>query len=616
MDEPRSVLDPSYAPVHDPAAQLMVQEPRSLRIPNSQPSQNEEVGVGYVAIQGRVRGGIGITIHQAAPEYAVDLDISKLEPAGPFDPSVTYVPAWNPGTDPAQVRRIPVSAIPADAPDDGQIWGRQDGNWVAIEKGDTGPQGEPGPMGPAGPMGPDGQAGLPGDTGPQGPVGPTGPQGVQGIQGPVGPQGVKGDTGATGAASTVPGPPGSTGPAGSTGPQGPQGTPGTPGATGSQGPQGPKGDTGSTGSQGPQGPLGTPIFVSDTAPPGAPVSTLWWSSMTGALFLKFQDPDSTAYVQVNAPGMPEAPLTGLFARQNAAWVDLTATLAAKADDTDLANYLPLTGGSVTGAVAVTYAVSGAYAVVVNNTNAGGGAIIGYSGGLYGILGYQGTYSLYGNGAVYAAGAGTFGGQVSGSTVNTASNITFSAIPNMVLGYGGDTIWTIISSSHFNFAYSGTVRFRIETNIFRCLVDAGASLGASSYRWSTVYASTGTINTSDERLKQDVQPLTEAEKRVAVALRGLIVTYRMIDSVEEKGEDARIHTGVIAQRVAEAFAAEGLDAARYGLWCADEEVVWHSEVIEDIDGVPTKVKDGYEEPTGFTRYSIRYDELTMFILAGL
>lgn len=367
-------------------------------------------------------------------------------------------------------------------------------------------------------------------------------------------------------------------------------------------------------------------IVSDNAPVGALPSSFWWESNTGALFINFEDANSTQFVQVNAAGMPEAPVDAKsYVRRNASWYDIGPTIAAMIDATELntalGNYLPITGGSLSGAVSSSAAisstvnVSGSYAMVATNQNTGGGGIIGYSGATYGILGYSG-YSLYGTGAVYAAGAGTFGGQVTGANLVTQSNLSFSAIPNMVFGYGNDTTWTITSGSHFQFAYSGTVRHRLETSIWRCLVDATCALGTGSYRFSTVYASTGTINTSDERLKQDIQPLTEAEKRVAVALRGLIVTYRLIASVEEKGEEARIHTGIIAQRVQEAFAAEGLDVARYGLWCADEEVVWHSEVIEEIDGVPTKVKEGYEEPTGFTRYSIRYEELLCFIIGGL
>jgi hypothetical protein len=122
-------------------------------------------------------------------------------------------------------------------------------------------------------------------------------------------------------------------------------------------------------------------------------------------------------------------------------------------------------------------------------------------------------------------------------------------------------------------------------------DNAYTLGLSSNRWSVVYAATGTINTSDEREKQDIADLDAAEKRVAVALRGLVKKFRFKDAVQAKGDDARVHVGVIAQEVIAAFAAEGLDATRYGLLCYDQ---W----------------DAGE------RYGVRYEELLAFIISAL
>ena len=36
-------------------------------------------------------------------------------------------------------------------------------------------------------------------------------------------------------------------------------------------------------------------------------------------------------------------------------------------------------------------------------------------------------------------------------------------------------------------------------------------------------------------------------------------------MEDKGDDARIHFGIIAQDLQDAFEAEGLDAGRYGMF---------------------------------------------------
>jgi hypothetical protein len=88
-------------------------------------------------------------------------------------------------------------------------------------------------------------------------------------------------------------------------------------------------------------------------------------------------------------------------------------------------------------------------------------------------------------------------------------------------------------------------------------DNTQSLGSAAYRWSTVYAGTGTINTSDEREKQQIADLDDAERRVAVAIKGLVKKYKYNDAVALKGDDARIHVGVIAQEVIAAFAAKVL-----------------------------------------------------------
>jgi hypothetical protein len=128
-------------------------------------------------------------------------------------------------------------------------------------------------------------------------------------------------------------------------------------------------------------------------------------------------------------------------------------------------------------------------------------------------------------------------------------------------------------------------------------DNASSVGSGSYRWSVIYAATGTINTSDVNLKQDIQELTNAERNVATAIKGLIKTFRFKDAVAEKGNAARIHVGVMAQAVKSAFEAEGLDANRYALFCSD---TW-------IDEETNEEK---------TRLGIRYEELLAFVIAAL
>jgi hypothetical protein len=77
------------------------------------------------------------------------------------------------------------------------------------------------------------------------------------------------------------------------------------------------------------------------------------------------------------------------------------------------------------------------------------------------------------------------------------------------------------------------------------------IGKPSIKWKDIWVSAVNAG-SDVNIKQDIEDVSEAEKRVAVKAKGLLKKYRMIDSVNRKGDDARIHFGVIAQELQEAF----------------------------------------------------------------
>lgn len=127
-------------------------------------------------------------------------------------------------------------------------------------------------------------------------------------------------------------------------------------------------------------------------------------------------------------------------------------------------------------------------------------------------------------------------------------------------------------------------------------DGVMMMGRGSNRWSQVYAATDAINTSDAREKVNLSDPDEALMRAWGKVN--FKAFQFADAVGKKGEDARIHFGVIAQQVAEAFASEGLDASRYALFCYDK---WEDEYEEQEDG--TKVLG---TPAG-DRYGIRYAE---------
>jgi hypothetical protein len=130
-----------------------------------------------------------------------------------------------------------------------------------------------------------------------------------------------------------------------------------------------------------------------------------------------------------------------------------------------------------------------------------------------------------------------------------------------------------------------------------LSDGTVDLGDGSNRFDDIYATNGTIQTSDRNEKQDIAELSDAEQRVAVAAKGLLRKFRWKDAVAEKGDEARTHFGIIAQDLQAAFAAEGLDAGDYAMFISS---TWTDE-------------DTGEERT---RMGVRYSELLAFIIAAI
>jgi hypothetical protein len=137
-------------------------------------------------------------------------------------------------------------------------------------------------------------------------------------------------------------------------------------------------------------------------------------------------------------------------------------------------------------------------------------------------------------------------------------------------------------------------YNTSTGSFR---DNAIDLGFFNERWDDVYATNGTIQTSDQNEKQDIAELSDAEQRVAVAAKGLLRKFRWRDAVEEKGDEARTHFGIIAQDLQAAFAAEGLDAGDYAMFI-------HSTWTDEETG---------EERS---RMGVRYSELLAFIIAAI
>lgn len=170
----------------------------------------------------------------------------------------------------------------------------------------------------------------------------------------------------------------------------------------------------------------------------------------------------------------------------------------------------------------------------------------------------------------------------------------------------------------------STRYTWNTARFSGAADNTYDLGSSSVRWRDAYVAGGVTTTSDDRLKQQVRDITEAEARVAVAAKGLLKAYKYNDAVEAKGAEARWHVGIIAQDLKAAFEAEGLDAHDYGMFMWNEW--WEADVwIEEADhpdGGYSELRtwdvqaDAPDNAVRKDQYAIRYGELLAFIIASI
>lgn len=179
-----------------------------------------------------------------------------------------------------------------------------------------------------------------------------------------------------------------------------------------------------------------------------------------------------------------------------------------------------------------------------------------------------------------------------------------------------------TTAPMTFFANGSERMRITSaGVVRPGADNTQSFGEASFRWSTIFAGTGTINTSDERDKQWRGPLNAAELRAAKRIAAEIGIYQFLDSIAEKGAaNARLHCGVRAQQVFAILEDEGLEWSAYA-WCCHDE--WEEtppqpaapEVLDDEGQVVEPARPAQPAIPAGDRYGIRPDQLALWLIAA-
>ena len=196
-----------------------------------------------------------------------------------------------------------------------------------------------------------------------------------------------------------------------------------------------------------------------------------------------------------------------------------------------------------------------------------------------------------------------------------------------IGTRGATVFDI-GSGDVGFEFHGADNAIFPTDpVNHALRDNAIALGSSSYRYDDAFVTNGVTTGSDRTEKQDIAVLTSSEILVAARISQTFHTYRWKDAVVDKGDNARIHTGTIAQEVQAAFTAEGLDVGRYAMFMSD--TWWEHDVEEPAIEANEEVEaraaftrtntyktedEAPEGSTSRTRLGIRYPELLSFLAA--
>jgi hypothetical protein len=194
------------------------------------------------------------------------------------------------------------------------------------------------------------------------------------------------------------------------------------------------------------------------------------------------------------------------------------------------------------------------------------------------------------------------------TLNNSASATYS------MQMQNDSAFASMGTTNACWMYISSSQIRIIPRYVNGSVsDNIIDIGDAGSRMRVIYAGTGTINTSDANEKQDIQDFSDVEKRVAVKIKAMFKTYRFKDAVAEKGADARIHSGVIAQEVCDAFTSEGLDAHRYALFCSD---TWYTVNNKDLKENGERFTADDEGAVERTRLGMRYSELLSFVISAI
>lgn len=147
---------------------------------------------------------------------------------------------------------------------------------------------------------------------------------------------------------------------------------------------------------------------------------------------------------------------------------------------------------------------------------------------------------------------------------------------------GGNVWFQASTGQFGFQNS---HLQVMGDVVPGSLSGGYNLGASNTPWGTVYATTGTIQSSDKNIKHSIECLPDKYAEMLDRLEA--VRYKL-----DSGTSDRYHVGFIAQQVQQSMKDSGIDSKEFGGF-----IIGHDDKGNDM-------------------YMLRYEEFIAILLAKI
>lgn len=138
------------------------------------------------------------------------------------------------------------------------------------------------------------------------------------------------------------------------------------------------------------------------------------------------------------------------------------------------------------------------------------------------------------------------------------------------------------------------------------VDNQSALGATSLRWTQLYATNSTIGSSNKLKKRGLRDPSDVENDAFYEIALLPFVWQWLEKYQAEGDDARLHSGPTVQDAIAIMEKHGLDWSSYSAFCYNSWPSWPG----GIDPETGQYRAPY--PAG-DDYSFRKEELLLWML---